>query len=428
MAVFLPPEIRLNVAQRLSRRRLQALCFASRDWRSTAQILLFRVIRVILPRRTVAGFIAFLRSSPHFRAYVHKLFIYDNASDKPPSISVKELFKALKLLPALRCLKFDSIALTGSSKVAKANLPSLPNFHLACSRSDVETSAFNALLTHLRVAELHLSFLLLRPSASNNSAPLFCSEMFQSLRILNVGQVVTPRQAQSEWRTSEILAACPDSLTSLGVGYDINRYRHGRALHEFLQEKGSHIESLNIDYGRWGEIEPEAEEMRLMMDDVGRDGFGGMPSKWPKMKLSTCCPSLKHITFVLFVAYESLDDMKKSSAIFLWRYALRLLASAPKTLCSITVLFMMDGDVPFEDLDRSTIDTVDWRRWDKVLKGLGELERLTFAPLGLEAYGKGDFEVPSRQERTSAWCEEASEFVLKRLRSLHDRDVEFRFA
>ncbi|TCD62742.1 hypothetical protein EIP91_006440, partial [Steccherinum ochraceum] len=76
------------------------------------------------------------------------------------------------------------------------------------------------------------------------------------------------------------------------------------------------------------------------------------------MKLSACCcSSLRHIPFVLFIAYKSLGDIKKSSSTLRWRYILRSLASAPKIVRTVTLL--TDSDMPFEDLPGSTVDTVD---------------------------------------------------------------------
>ncbi|TCD70736.1 hypothetical protein EIP91_002112 [Steccherinum ochraceum] len=156
----------------------------------------------------------------------------------------------------------------------------------------------------------------------------------------------------------------------------------------------------------------------LIKDNTGDSGFGGMPSEWPNIDLSSCCPSLRHITFVLFIAHGPLDYVLKDSAIFIWRYALRLLATAPKTVRSVSVLFLMESYVQPEELG-STIVAVDWGKWDEVLEGFDELQELAFvAVLKPASSAEGYYEMYQRQKEVpTRWLDKASQFLGQNSRS-----------
>ncbi|TCD64715.1 hypothetical protein EIP91_003758 [Steccherinum ochraceum] len=428
MTTYFPSELLLKIVGHLSKSKLRELCFVSRDWLNVAQVGLFRTVRVNMVQKSAQDLIAFRQSSPHLRTYVNQLHLFGRGSMELPPMNIGDLFKVLQLLPAIRCLKLYRVSIAGPVEVTDDLVSSQPELKLMLSNFQSGVDVLDTILTRLHPTELHLQHVIVDPS--DEFQPPFRQDAFKGVRVLNIGGVYNSGAPRTRWTTSDILAICPvDTLTTFGLGYDIDRHQHGEELRRFLETKGRHVECLNIDYGHWTVIEPEAEKMRLMMDDVGRDGFGGTPSEWPTIKLSTCCPALKHITFFLFVEYESPDDSKKSSAIYLWRYALRLISTAPKNLISITVLFDLGGNVPYEDLDRSTIYTVNWEKWDEVLRGFEKLERVSFVPLGFEGRAEREtFAVPATQPRVSDWPEEASEFVYKQLSSLHKRNVEFRFA
>ncbi|TCD64713.1 hypothetical protein EIP91_003756 [Steccherinum ochraceum] len=280
-----------------------------------------------------------------------------------PSMNIEDLFKAVQLLPAIRCLKFYHVAITGPFKITEDLVPVIPKLKIVFSSLKTGSDILDALLRRLSPSELHLQHAAI--GLSDGSSSSFRPEAFKSVRSLHIGGVYTNEASQTEWTSPDMLSMCPaDTLTTFGLGYDIDEHQLGEELRQFLAKKGRHIECLKIDYGHGAQVEPEAEAMHLVVDDVGRDGFGGMPPKWLTVKLSTTCPSLKHLSLFLFVDAEPLDKSKQSSAIFLWRYALRLIASAPKALVSVTVLYELARDVSYEDLDMSTICVVNWKQWD----------------------------------------------------------------
>lgn len=115
------------------------------------------------------------------------------------------------------------------------------------------------------------------------------------------------------------------------------------------------------------------------MDNIGTDGFGYIYPTWPpSVSLSDCCPTLTSLTFVLFVNRESLDDWKKSDAVIPWRYALRLLSTAPPTLSSLRIGLRLAGDVKFEDLEQCTVPLIHWAKWNEVLQGFSGLQSVVF--------------------------------------------------
>ena len=73
-----------------------------------------------------------------------------------------------------------------------------------------------------------------------------------------------------------------------------------------------------------------------------------------------------------------MDDFDKSTAVLQWRYALRLVASAPRTLTSITIGLDFVSDVPYEDLAFCTIASINWAAWGEVLRRFENLRSVTF--------------------------------------------------
>ena len=165
-------------------------------------------------------------------------------------------------------------------------------------------------------------------------------------------------------------------------------------------------------------------QLDLVADEEGADGFGGIPPSWHTVSLSTCCPSLQDITFALYVNRESGDDTKRSDAVLQWRYALRLLASAPSSLTSITVTMYLAGEVPYEELQYCTVDLVDWHRWNQVLGGFKNLQRLTFTRMDPDWKDCQYYEpYEPRGQLPQHFVKEMEAFIKESLLSLAGKDV-----
>ncbi|TCD70737.1 hypothetical protein EIP91_002113 [Steccherinum ochraceum] len=419
MLPFLAPELRLNITRFVDRPTLPALCLASLDWLSPAQAKLFQDLYVHLHDRSAQDAIHFLESHSHLRISVTHLYIFGDPWSTYSRLDKENLFVLLGLLPVICNVTLDRVQIARSPSIIGDPVPQGAHLKLVLSRSLMDKTMLDILLTRLRVTELHLPSLRLEAS-DGPLLPLFRPEMFKSIRRLNIGRVNTYLAPRTEWRTSDILAVCSDVLKSLGVGYDLYEYVYGEVLYRFLQEKGRHIESLTIDYGSSTKIDYETRILPLLFDEDG----GGMPPEWPDIILSSCCPSLTHITLVLSVVNGSSDYMKNHAAVFLWQYAMRLLATAPKTLRSIILLLYMDGYFSPQDRVGNTIVRVDWKNWDEMLKGFDMLEGLTFVAVKDETFGEEYFEMYQKQsEVSSEWLQLASEFVFEKLPSLYGRDV-----
>lgn len=91
--------------------------------------------------------------------------------------------------------------------------------------------------------------------------------------------------------------------------------------------------------------------MGMVQDCIGTDGLGGLDPQWRTISLAQSCPSLQTFVLILYVNRDSPDHYKRSAAILQWRYALRMLASAPTILKSIVIGLRTMGDVPYEELN-----------------------------------------------------------------------------
>ena len=113
----------------------------------------------------------------------------------------------------------------------------------------------------------------------------------------------------------------------------------------------------------------------LIQDEVGCNGFGGRPLSWQPISLSECCPSLETLTFIMHSM--NVAPQSQSTPIFEWRYALRLLSFAPRSLKSIKIGVVRSW--PFS-LWVSMLQAVNWPQWRQVLQEFKQA-RLTFMPM-----------------------------------------------
>lgn len=132
----------------------------------------------------------------------------------------------------------------------------------------------------------------------------------------------------------------------------------------------------------------------LVKDRAGEDGFGGIDPSWSTISLSECCPRLKTFTMLLNVgqqrSYANTEDplffingfFVSTQPILVWRYALRLLASAHSRNCleylNIGLNFRSRVSAPCKNLEESTLRFLDWKKWDEVLSGFKSLKELRF--------------------------------------------------
>ena len=162
----------------------------------------------------------------------------------------------------------------------------------------------------------------------------------------------------------------------------------------------------------------------LVNDREGSEGFGGIPRIWPNIPLSVLCPILNTLTILLTVTLESGDSVEETAAVLQWRYALRIIASAPRSLTSIAIgLYLMD-DVAYREMRYSTIYMVDWKKWEEVLRGFDKLEDLTFIRMDDQTNGSRYYEpFESRGPLPVRFVAQMKEHVLKELVSTKNRDV-----
>ena len=166
----------------------------------------------------------------------------------------------------------------------------------------------------------------------------------------------------------------------------------------------------------------------LCQDVVGRDGFGGLDPSWESASLSTYCPSLTSVTIILYVEPEygshGANTWWRKNTILTWRYALRLLSSASPRLKSITISLAFSVNSVDNYFTESTIQFVDWKKWDDVLRKFEDLEELRFIRLSehLWVYTNNDQFAPGKPLPKSI-CSGLRSLSTPHFRSLFDRGI-----
>ncbi|TCD60329.1 hypothetical protein EIP91_010353 [Steccherinum ochraceum] len=383
MAVELATEIKLLIVEHLhddaARSAMQALSLASHEWLVPAQMTLFQdIILDIQNPEVVERFISFLVSTPHIADYIFKLTIRGRRVNihHPPgykhdNLLVTDVVRVLSALPNLHSLAIRKCTLKGpvSDTLSLSHIP----FGLAISLCLADVSVFHFLLSQFRGKYLHLSRIdFINPYDIDKVSvdPSFLA----SVRILELGKshkhVVNLPHKLSE----HILSVCHSHVSDLAMECDLDKTDRQIATYQFLSERAPNVEHLRLDLRLSANtvFRPSPEDQ---MPPALR-GFGEIPLQWGSINFSDCCPSLKTITLALRVNVEPVDV--GTNAIFQWRYALRLLASAPRTLTRVSVMIMSDQglDAPARLF---TLGSVDWMKWTEVLRGFPKLRYAEFS-------------------------------------------------
>ena len=126
---------------------------------------------------------------------------------------------------------------------------------------------------------------------------------------------------------------------------------------------------------------------------------------------------METLAVALYVTDESKDPDPAhiSPAIFWWRYALRLIASAPLSSLK-TITIGIDGMLYQERrlVDGCTLGLVNWRKWDEVLGRFENLEQVRFAKYPI----REDASLPMQP-----LSEETRDYVAEALPSLNSRGI-----
>jgi len=390
----LPPELRIHIAKHLrtDTAALKVLSVTSHDWLAPAQMSLFEDLHTVIDEPDdMQGLLALFRSSSCLGTYIRRLCISGKAGRGDPRVllTIVDVLALLALLPNLQGLTTHACHILDSphmDPVIQSTV--LHPCKLFLSYTSIDERALHNLLRYVPI--VHFSAIVLDVVVPNRSKPAaFESSVFAEARTMDIGWRLLysfPERLHSELLfIRNILQACPGTLRSVGLIYDLRDGQRVRAMCNFLETKGRHIENLRMDYGYVTAIQKEAPDIDLPSDHIGADGFGRMFLGCKRtVNLSECCPRLTAFTCLLFVAKESGDEV--SDAIVEWRYALRLLASAPRSLTHITLGIILVGSEYYDDTQDCTIDLVQWRQWDELLREFKALERLDVVQMDDEPY------------------------------------------
>ena len=450
MASALATELKIDIAQYLFKTRddLRSLSLVSRGWQASAQNALFQVLRVHFQTNTIADLLSFLTSSPHLCTYISSVELLPRRTN---TVEISQILKLLAFIPKLRNLTIDHLKIDSVPNdlvtFAVANQVRR-HCNLTVSRTVGDHRSFYLLLNHLACD--YLSFTnevgIIVPEKSPEDLAL-TPATFATLKSFDVEEVVVSDPDDvppgSLWTQIALLSLLPD-LEEVGLACNLDDAEWMTAVNKFLEMKGKKMTALRLDYLSCpvdGETEDMGEQCYLLLmmnplmrdqltaellfDTMGEDGYGGVDPSWKAVSLGRCCPSLQSITFVLLVNIESLDDTKKSDAILQWRYALRLLASASThSLTSVTLGLALAGDVPYEELEECTIESINWRMWEKVLQRFPNFKQLNLMRMDDENFGFSYFPPYQRRNKfPKHYKNEMLKFIARRMPSLVERGI-----
>jgi len=432
-------ELRIQITKHLHTDipSLKTLSRAARQWLAPAQMLLFEVLHVTINKtRSMESLLGLIHASPHLGSYIHRLRLSDKAGWKEPDASLKigDILALVALLPNMRALELHLCTIIASLHADSGPRPVLSHpCKLSLSRTRIDERALHDLVGNLTITQFSAIVAVVEVSGE---ATTFDPRSFAAASTIDLGwrvyydsergRMLSSEPPEDEPLINNILSVSPSAMDSVGVSCSLKDYRRVDALCDFLETKGHHIEHLRMDYGHATMIEMEAGDIDLPTDHTGTDGFGRMlPGCARTVNLSECCPRLKTLMFVLLVDRESGDDSKKSEAIVEWRYATRLLASAPRTLSSITFGLIVDNNVRYEPMEDCTIEYVQWKQVDSILQEFKALERIDFVRMNEKHAALSHFFEPYEPRRPlpKRWTEDLESLLDERMPQASAREL-----
>lgn len=428
MASNLPTELKCEVAKYLwhdyASSSLRSLSLASKDWTAPAQSFLFRHFTVRLTSnvhlKTARSLATFLDTYEHVRQYVLELLLIGPESG-PVELFTPQLLSYIGFLPALRHLKVYSTRILDSHRTQvlrrAARLISLTLLNVEMCAPDLFL-----LINQCAGPVLCLANVLATSTAPVASWPI--SAISTKRKSLTLRRFCIRGHNLPSTFAPDVLELCTDTLETLAIEWIFYDNISGSAQHlcKFIRTKGHNIVHLRLDlaaaanaltavsctyilanlfrtaaYSVFRISRPFADAP-IVSDRIGEDGFGGIDPTWETVDLSNCCPQLKTLTMILRVGsqrtYSSneggmIDIMTTDfwsrlhhAAILVWRYALRLLASALSRNSLTSVAIGLHFDLPDNtssfNIKESTLHLLDWKKWDEVLGGFKDLKELKF--------------------------------------------------
>ncbi|KAH8077485.1 hypothetical protein BXZ70DRAFT_1012904 [Cristinia sonorae] len=390
----LPTELKLLIARvlwNLDKRSLVALSLVSRDWRAPAQTFIFQTYNLrITGDRIIQDFLHFLQSSPHILSYIRSLRCgepkrpFERLSFDHP-VSVADICALTSTIPSLRTLTIFNCLVSADCCCGRPVEWTISVPTLVLSEVVLQECTLKVFLSGFKGSAFSFAEISFTPADRCGSQALAGTLDFEPLvgcKSIYTGGIIShenyPR-ILSEIRYN-ILARCPPVLNKFGTVCDLFDPRDFTAINELLHTKGRHIEDLQLAFST---LTMADEKFAALYDGLvnarDTDGLGVLPKFWRTLSLSEC-RSLRSITFSLAVNGE---PNVESTAILQWRYALRLLAAAPRTLTLIRLGMDFELYVIDASIKRCTLTMVDWKKWDEVLKGFGALQRVEWFRLDM---------------------------------------------
>ena len=268
MPPYLPEELKRQITQYLPRSSLSNVSLVSQAWQTSAQSTLFQDFK-IEPNRHYEGLFrpfALLLTSPHIATYIFRLNIVGPSKPgtcREVTVEVEEILSLVALAPSLQQLVVHNCIIYGPTDVPPPDPDDDPPHpvELEISNTTFDEIAFYMLVTSLCGTKLKLQNVRLCQGQEANEFPALSPASLSSLQSLDIlgmqeheldddGRIGRPI-FREKWRAVDILALCPDTLTSFGFGVDFGTTGID-GLVEILRMEGRHLEHLKLDFSSAG--------------------------------------------------------------------------------------------------------------------------------------------------------------------------------
>ncbi|TCD60327.1 hypothetical protein EIP91_010351 [Steccherinum ochraceum] len=374
-SLFLPAELKWIVARHLSgdAATLSALSLVSKPWLDASQAVLFSQLDYTLDSPGALGnLICFFAEHPRLAACT-KWLVLQGGTESLVEFELQEIFSLLDLMRGVRAFTLHHCDLNGPSEPLVFRHPC--NLFVSAVHADIRTLA--SLCSCLEGHTLAIDDLY--PYDPVYASPALFGTM-RALDFSNVREMAgTASHLPPLWR-EVLLRSCSDNLVSVGLSMDLSEPLQSATCWNFLQRKGRCVEHLRLNISEtYFPLFDDAAE-RIIDDEVGSDGFGGIPQDWEHHMLSEGCPLLKSVTLVILADMED-ASFNTEDTILQWRYALRLLSSCPSTITHIFIELYAAGERTGTG-SLNTAEEVDWAKWGEVLQRFQNLESFRFVASG----------------------------------------------